>query len=64
MELSFEVSRLHVDLKLDGLLKSARWAGTFLDTMDMDEVMFGNVFEKPIRNSLPWGTAVGVKFIQ
>lgn len=26
-----------------------------------DDLVFGNVFEKPIKDSLPWGTAVAVK---
>lgn len=38
--------------------------GRFLDGPNGDEVVFGNVFEKPIRDSLPWGTAVAVKFMK
>lgn len=38
--------------------------GTFLDGPTADEVVFGNVFERPIRDSLPWGTSVAVKFMQ
>lgn len=38
--------------------------GRFLDEPMGDEVVFGNVFEKPIRDSLPWGTSVAVKFMK
>jgi hypothetical protein len=38
--------------------------GKFLDDVTADEVVFGNVFEKPIRDSLPWGTAVALKFMK
>jgi hypothetical protein len=38
--------------------------GKFLDAPTADEVVFGNVFERPIRDSLPWGTAVAVKFMK
>ena len=38
--------------------------GRFLDGPNADEVVFGNVFEKPIRDSLPWGTSVATKFMR
>ncbi len=38
--------------------------GRFKNEVEVDDVMFGNVFEKPIKDSLPWGTAVAVKFMQ
>ena len=38
--------------------------GKFLDDPTADEVVFGNVFERPIRDSLPWGTSVAVKFMK
>ncbi|KAJ9095212.1 hypothetical protein QFC19_007667 [Naganishia cerealis] len=28
-----------------------------------DDILFGNVFEKPIRASLPWGTSIAMRFI-
>lgn len=37
--------------------------GHFLDSPTADEVVFGNVFEQPIRDSLPWGTAIATKFM-
>ena len=38
--------------------------GKYLDDPNADEVIFGNVFEGPIRDSLPWGTSVAVKFMK
>ena len=38
--------------------------GRFLNGPNADQVVFGNVFEKPIRDSLPWGTAVAMKFMK
>ncbi|KAK4684002.1 hypothetical protein P7C73_g6208, partial [Tremellales sp. Uapishka_1] len=37
--------------------------GRFLDETNANEVVFGNVFEKPIKDSLPWGTSVATKFM-
>ncbi|GFZ46921.1 hypothetical protein JCM24511_04146 [Saitozyma sp. JCM 24511] len=37
--------------------------GRFTEQVSADELMFGNVFEKPIRDSLPWGTSVAQKAI-
>ncbi|ODN72741.1 hypothetical protein, variant [Cryptococcus amylolentus CBS 6039] len=37
--------------------------GRFREEVGGDEVVFGNVFEKPIRDSLPWGTSVATKFM-
>ncbi|KAL7416809.1 hypothetical protein BDY24DRAFT_378323 [Mrakia frigida] len=37
--------------------------GRFLEEIDGDDLVFGNVFENPIRDSLPWGTSVAVKFM-
>ncbi|KAJ9111561.1 hypothetical protein QFC20_002535 [Naganishia adeliensis] len=37
--------------------------GRFLKPTSADDILFGNVFEKPIRNSLPWGTSIAMKFI-
>jgi hypothetical protein len=28
-----------------------------------DDLVFGNVFERPIRDSLPWGTSIATKFM-
>ena len=38
--------------------------GKYLDDPTADEVVFGNVFERPIKDSLPWGTSVAVKFMR
>jgi hypothetical protein len=38
--------------------------GKYLDDPTADDVVFGNVFERPIRDSLPWGTSVAVKFMK
>ena len=38
--------------------------GKFLDDPTADDVVFGNVFERPIKDSLPWGTSVAVKFMK
>jgi hypothetical protein len=38
--------------------------GRFTQPVSADDVLFGNVFEKPIRDSLPWGTAIATKFMQ
>lgn len=35
--------------------------GRYLDGVNGDDLIFGNVFERPIRNSLPWGTAIATK---
>ncbi|WVQ77874.1 hypothetical protein IAR50_007576 [Cryptococcus sp. DSM 104548] len=37
--------------------------GRFKKEVNGDEVVFGNVFEKPIKDSLPWGTSVATKFM-
>ncbi|WVQ80117.1 hypothetical protein IAT38_002218 [Cryptococcus sp. DSM 104549] len=37
--------------------------GRFLKDLTADDVVFGNVFQKPIRDSLPWGTSVATKFM-
>jgi hypothetical protein len=38
--------------------------GKYLDAISADDLLFGNVFEKPIRASLPWGTSIAMKFIK
>lgn len=38
-------------------------AGRYLDNPDGNDVLFGNVFERPIRDSLPWGTSIATKFM-
>lgn len=45
------------------LSKAADSLGHFLDSPNADDVVFGNVFELPIRDSLPWGTAIATKFM-
>ena len=37
--------------------------GRFTEELDGDQVMWGNVFERPIRDSLPWGTSIATKFM-
>jgi len=37
--------------------------GKFLEDVDADQVLWGNVFEHPIRDHLPWGTAIATKFM-
>lgn len=38
--------------------------GRFLDEIDADELVFGNLFQKPIRDQLPWGTSIAIKAMQ
>jgi len=38
--------------------------GKLLEEVDADEMVFGNRFERSIRDNLPWGTAVAVRFIK
>ena len=38
--------------------------GRFLDEVDTDELVFGNLFQKPIRDQLPWGTSIAIKAMQ
>ncbi|KAH8084603.1 hypothetical protein HD553DRAFT_311278 [Filobasidium floriforme] len=37
--------------------------GKHLGPISANDLLFGNVFEKPIRSSLPWGTSIAMKFI-
>ncbi|KLT38961.1 DUF1769-domain-containing protein [Cutaneotrichosporon oleaginosum] len=37
--------------------------GKYLDGVNGDDLVFGNVFERPIRDSLPWGTSIATKFM-
>ncbi|WVN87723.1 uncharacterized protein L203_102917 [Cryptococcus depauperatus CBS 7841] len=37
--------------------------GKFKQEVGVDEIVFGNVFERPIRDCLPWGTSVATKFL-
>ncbi|BEI84095.1 hypothetical protein CcaverHIS002_0406990 [Cutaneotrichosporon cavernicola] len=37
--------------------------GRYLDNVGGDDLVFGNVFERPIRDSLPWGTAIATRFM-
>lgn len=43
--------------------RSSSRAGQFLDDVNADDILFGNVFENPIRDHLPWGTSIAVKFM-
>jgi len=37
--------------------------GRFLQDESLDEVVFGNIFERPIRDQLPYGTSLAIKFV-
>ncbi|KAL1411353.1 hypothetical protein Q8F55_002304 [Vanrija albida] len=37
--------------------------GRYLDNPTGDDILFGNVFEHPVRDSLPWGTSIATKFM-
>jgi hypothetical protein len=39
-------------------------SGKHLGPISANDLLFGNVFEKPIRSSLPWGTSIAMKFIK
>ena len=43
--------------------RSCSTPGRFLEPITADDLLFGNTFEHPIKNSLPWGTAIATKFI-
>ncbi|OCF31969.1 hypothetical protein I317_03113 [Kwoniella heveanensis CBS 569] len=47
----------------DGISYGIVVKGKFKDDFNADEVLFGNVFEKPIRDNLPWGTSIATKFM-
>ncbi|ORX35601.1 hypothetical protein BD324DRAFT_630814 [Kockovaella imperatae] len=36
--------------------------GTFNEDLNGDDLLFGNVFERPIKDHLPWGTSVAMRF--
>lgn len=46
-----------------GLSLTEENTGKFLEDLTADEVVFGNTFERPIKDSLPWGTSVATKFM-
>lgn len=48
----------------EGKTLSIQVQGRFLKDYNTDEIVWGNVFDKPIRDSLPYGTSAVVKFIQ
>ncbi|WVW84290.1 hypothetical protein I302_106321 [Kwoniella bestiolae CBS 10118] len=37
--------------------------GKYKTPFNADNLVFGNVFEKPIRDNLPWGTSIATKFM-
>ncbi|ORY22827.1 hypothetical protein BCR39DRAFT_487597 [Naematelia encephala] len=37
--------------------------GHFLEEINADDVVFGNVFEKSVKDHLPWGTSIATKFM-
>ena len=46
-----------------GLSLTEENTGKFLEDLTADEVVCGNTFERPIKDSLPWGTSVATKFM-
>jgi len=46
-----------------GLTWSIQLQGRFKQDQLMDDVVFGNIFDHPIRDSLPYGTALALKFV-
>ena len=48
---------LHSELRADIV-------GRFLDPVDADDLVFGNMFEKPIKSQLPWGSSIAIKAMQ
>ena len=46
-----------------GLTWSIALQGRFLESVSVDDLMFGNTFDKPIRDSLPYGTAAALKAV-
>lgn len=46
-----------------GLSLTIGYIGKFLEDLIADEVVFGNTFERSIKDSLPWGTSVATKFM-
>ncbi|WVR06751.1 hypothetical protein IAU60_003786 [Kwoniella sp. DSM 27419] len=47
----------------DGISYGIVVKGKFKKDLSAEEVVFGNVFEKPIRDNLPWGTSIATKFM-
>ncbi|WVF71111.1 hypothetical protein IAT40_005908 [Kwoniella sp. CBS 6097] len=47
----------------DGISYGIVVKGKFKQDFNADDVLFGNVFEKPIRDNLPWGTSIATKFM-
>ncbi|KAH8919853.1 DUF1769-domain-containing protein [Atractiella rhizophila] len=47
-----------------GMNYSIQVQGRYLKDVSSDDVLFGNVFEKPIRTSLPYGTTAILKFVK
>lgn len=45
-------------------MQGADAPGRFLDEIDADELVFGNLFQKPIKDRLPWGTSIAIKAMQ
>lgn len=59
-------NRLEVEVRASqrsGLLLTIGYIGNFLEDLTADEVVFGNTFERSIKDSLPWGTSVATKFM-
>jgi hypothetical protein len=44
--------------------RSIQLQGRFLKPANADEVVFGNVFSKPIRDHLPYGTSAALKVVR
>lgn len=47
-----------------GITWSIQLQGRFLKEISTDEVVFGNQFDKPIRDHLPYGTSVALQFVK
>ncbi|KAJ7690700.1 hypothetical protein B0H17DRAFT_1064515 [Mycena rosella] len=48
--------------KRDGVTWSIQVRGRFLSPRSSDDVLFGNIFERPLK--LPWGTGAALKFMK
>ncbi|EIW68057.1 hypothetical protein TREMEDRAFT_63945 [Tremella mesenterica DSM 1558] len=38
--------------------------GRFVDDVSADDIFFGNVFENPVRDHLPWGSSIAMRAMQ
>lgn len=47
-----------------GITWSIQVQGRFLEAANTDDIVFGNQFEKPIRDHLPYGTSLALQFVK